>query len=261
MTPTQAAWRAIAVSPSAGRQMLATDSDPWTEWARAVCTMAMGDYAGAFHRLRPIAAEATEVAGLAAAALASGLRQLDEHAAAVAWDERAMAGPAAARLDGLIGRAADDVGLLDPGAAAGWLQLAEPLQVTWRDRIRYHWVATEVALSLGELSGAVVAADRALAAARRTGSPRHLLKSALFRAVCEVQTEVRVRQVREVLDAAEVMSLPPLVWPAVVVIGDRARPREQRAGAEATAFIRDHLPPGVGGGWLARSDVSGLLAG
>lgn len=104
MTLEQVAWSAVLAAPNAGLELLGGRRDRWAQWSRAVCVMAAGDYAGAMNCFESLRGGDDEVAGLAAAAIASGLRRLDEHAAAIPFDERAATMPGRAGSDGLWAR-------------------------------------------------------------------------------------------------------------------------------------------------------------
>jgi hypothetical protein len=128
----------------------------------------------------------------------------------------------AARIDALVGLAADAVGLGDPAGAERLLAAAAPALAahpSWRPTTRAGWVRAELALVRGRPTEAVAPAEAALAAAGRGGSRRHLLKSrivlAVARSVAGVMT--RAAAVTE-LDAAAAecagLGLLPLCWPA-----------------------------------------------
>ncbi len=259
--PRAAAWRACRRAPRAGLADLADRDDPWATWARAVLVMSCGDYGGAIAPLESLADQGDpELAGLACARIASGLRQIDEHAAAVAWDERAMATAGSAVTDGLVGRAADAVGAGAPDTAARFLAQARARATGDRDHIRIAWVACEIALLGGRPRHASDHADRALDLSRHLGSPRHIAKSTLFAAAARHGTDpLAARQLlaggwEEVRD----LHLRPLLWPMVLLLGSAATPPQRTAAAEAVTFIGAHLPPGAGAVWRARGDVARL---
>lgn len=253
-------WRAVFLPPRQGLELLVGHDDPLALWARGVCLMAGGDYDTAFAMFASVGPAGSEAAGLAAAAIASGLRQLDEHTAALDYDHVAADSPGAARVDGLIGTAADRIGLGDRAAARQALDRAEPHLVDWRDRVRFDWVSAEWALLTGAPHDAVRHCEAALAAARAAGSLRHRVKSALFLAVAHdtLAPGSGAAQLHGVVAEAAAARLRPLVWPAVLVLADRADEWEREAAREAVAHIGDHLPPGTGSRWggyaLRRSD-------
>ena len=200
------------------------------------------------------------VAAHAAVTRAAHLRQLGGHAAARSWDARGLrlaiaAGGAApdrgsarggspggrgtpgggvaagsddgtdaeaARIDALVGLAADAVGLGDPAGAERLLAAAAPALAahpSWRPATRAGWVRAELALVLGRPAEAVAPAEAALAAAGRGGSRRHVLKSRIVLAVARSAAGVMTpaAAVTE-LDAAAAecagLGLLPLCWPA-----------------------------------------------
>ena len=173
------------------------------------------------------------VAAHAAVALASHRRQQGGHAAARVLDARALALAAAAPDDGdprpdgtdvlgafvdaLVGLAADAVGLGDTAGAVRLLDAAAARRHPgWRPAVRAGWVRAETALLTGRAGDAVASADEALRAARAAGSPRHVLKSRLVRAVAEAVRHpdaVVLAELDALVDFA-VPGWPPLEWPA-----------------------------------------------
>ena len=201
------------------------------------------------------------VAAHAAVTRAAHLRQLGGHAAARSWDARglrlAAASPdrgsagggsprrrgtacggvacgvagtvpcdgtdvGAARIDALVGLAADAIGLGDPGGAERLLAAAAPVLAahpSWRPATRAGWVRAELALVRGRPAEAVAPAEAALTAAGRGGSRRHVLKSRIVLAVARSAAGVvtPAAAVTE-LDAAAAecagLGLLPLCWPA-----------------------------------------------
>jgi hypothetical protein len=263
VTERRRALAGLALAPEEARADLAGCGDAWARWGDAVALMACGSYRSAFATLTPLTDHAdTELAGMAAAALASGLRQLDEHPAAVSWDERACGSAGQALVDGRIGLAADAVGLGHPDEAARHLDRAVALAGGWRDRTRVSWVRTEVALMRQDWMQAQAQATQALEEATAVPSPRHVVKSQMFLAVVRrhLRPEAGIALLHETVAAGRAMRLRPLIWPAVVVLGTDATPAERRGGAEAAGHIAAHLPEGHGLGWSRRPDVLRLRA-
>ena len=246
-------------------------SDPWSEWARAVLVMSVGDLCGAFDLLEPLAkSDDREVAGLACARIASGLRQIDEHAAAVGWDEKAMGAEGQAVLDGLIGRAADQVGAGDAVGAARFLAEAQPRCRTMRDDVRVAWVACEISLMKGQYRVAAAHGERAHKVSVAMGSPRHIVKSQLFWAATDhaaataAPTEPTASNdpffslLHRGYARARALSLRPLLWPMVSVLGEDASDEQRQVAGQAVGYICDHLPPGRGMRWSDREDIVSL---
>jgi len=216
--------------------------------------------AAELERLAADPAVPRRVAAHAAVTRAAHLRQLGGHAAARSWDARGLrlaiaAGGAApdrgsarggspggrgtpgggvaagsddgtdaeaARIDALVGLAADAIGLGDPTGAERLLAAAAPALAahpSWRPATRAGWVRAELALVLGRPAEAVAPAEAALAAAGRGGSRRHVLKSRIVLAVARSAAGVMTpaAAVTE-LDAAAAecagLGLLPLCWPA-----------------------------------------------
>lgn len=167
-------------APLAGLAALSGRDDPWSRWATGALLMSLGDFGTAWTHLVEIARIDDEVGGMACARLGSGLRQMQEHRAATAWDRRAQASSGQAVVDGLIGEAADWVGLGRPADAASRLAEARTLAATWRDHVRVGWVSTEIALLRGDTPAAVSSAQSSLRQSEEANSPRHIVKSELF---------------------------------------------------------------------------------
>ncbi len=254
------AWAAMRQSPQQGLATIGSRRDPWSDWARGVLAMATGTFDRSFDILMPLCEIGGEVAGLACARIASGLRQIDEHAAAVDWDERAVAGEGQAVTDGLIGRAADAVGAGDQRLAAHQLSRAHRRVGQMRDEVRVAWVACEISLLKGHFAVAAAHAERSHRLSKTMGSPRHVVKSALFwaAAVRPLDHDLAFELLDRAYGRAKGLALRPLLWPLVAVLGDEAS-REQRVEAgQAVRYIHTHLPPGYGGNWAQRADIAEL---
>lgn len=234
--------------------------DEWARWAEAVNRMAAGDYAGAwlcFAEL--VASDNSEIAGLSSAARASGLRQLGAHAEAVEHDDRAISTRGIGVLDGLIGRAADEIGLGQPDRCRHYLaranqMLAQTPEQRSRGRTRIGWVTAEVALVRGE--PAVAPAQSALDAARDLKSPRHILKSRLIRGVAlrEAGDPAGDAELLAVLHGAADLGIRTLVWPAALALDGRLPEDLRYRAAEAVAYIRTRVPRGRFDSWVAGTD-------
>lgn len=250
------AWAAVRRTPADGMALVGGTDDPWACWARGVLLLARGDFVRSFGLLRGPARRTDELGALSCARIASGLRQIDDHHQAIAWDARAARTPVA---DGVIGLAADHVGTQDPAGAARLLVGVRPAGT--RDVIRRSWVACEIALARGRTRAAVVHAERALRVSRSWG-PRHELKSTLFlaAAVQDHDPERSRRMLRPALAAATRAQLWPLVWPMVAVLGEDADVAETAAAARAVGHIAARLPAQAGERWLARPDIARWLA-
>lgn len=254
------AWTAVTRAPQVALATVADRPDPWSRWASAVSTMAVGDYASAMAALLPLTDRDDEVGGLACARIAAGLRQIDEHASAVSWDERAMQSVGRAVTDGLIGRAADAVGLADPAVAAEHLGAARERAAGLRDEIRVSWVAEEICLLNDQYHLALAHGERAHRLALSLGSPRHIVKSALFVGAAGRATGAAgtVGLLNVAYGRAEALALRPLLWPIVTVLGEDASPDQWTAAGRAVRYIHGHLPDGYGARWAGRADIGTL---
>lgn len=134
----------------------------------------------------------------------------------------------AARIDALVGLAADAVGLGVPAAAARLLDAAERAaqgHPSWRPVVRLAWVRAELALSTGRAADAVAPATSAVAIAVAAGSARHVLKSRIVLVVARgAAGVVGPAAAVEELDAIGVecdrLGLLPLHWPCALAAAD-----------------------------------------
>jgi hypothetical protein len=170
---------------------------------------------------------------------AAHLRQLGGHAAARRWDARGLAiatttepawrsrpvgDPAgldlqAARLDALIGLAADAIGLGELETADRLLHRVERdivRHISWRLSVRLSWVRAELALSRGRPNEAVRCAGRAVDRARSQGAVRHEIKSELILLVSESAAGIAggeaVNRLNALAQRAEKAGLRTLEW-------------------------------------------------
>jgi len=265
--------------------------DPEERWLVAVALGGQGYYAAAAAELERLAADPAvplRVAAHAAVTRAAHLRQLGGHAVARSWDARGLrlataapVGPAqddgtdvgaalvgsahgdgtdagAARIDALVGLAADAVGLGDPAGAERLLAAAGPALAThpsWRPATRAGWVRAELALVRGTPAAAVAPAETALAAARRGGSRRHVLKSRIVLAVAQSAARVTTAEAAVTeLDAAAAecagLGLLPLCWPADLAALDLT----QAPAAQPQIRINDRVASTAGSALGGRPD-------
>ncbi len=151
---------------------------------------------------------------------------------------------AAARIDALVGLAADAVGLGDPATARRLLDRAAPALAahsSWRPGVRAGWVRAELALVLGRPTEAVPPAEAALRGARRGGSARHVLKSRIVLAVAAgaagtLDAPSAVAELDAAAAECAAAGLLPLVWPAALAADDlRLRINDQVASMTGSA--------------------------
>jgi hypothetical protein len=231
---------------------------PVARWLAAVALGARGRYAAASALLAGLHGQPGVDAGVrahAAVTRAAHLRQAGGHLAARRWDGLGLAlattlpgtasrsAPhgsgsgsdgatsagldlAAARVDALLGLAADAIGLADPELAERLLRLAEPSALehpSWRPAVRWHWVRAELALSLDLPEPAVELARRALAGARAAGAVRHEVKSAIVLAVAEAgagrETEKVIADLGVLSERTRQTGLWTLEWPIQLLLG------------------------------------------
>lgn len=250
-------------------------------WLLGVCLGASGRYGGALDVLDPLTTSARTpegrvLGGLAAATVASIHRQLGRHSVAQGYDEMALEssqGAGEAGFDGLLGLAADAVGLGDADVAAARLAeagaLAQERPDWWRQRVRMGWVSAEVALLTDRPDEAALTAGRAVELAEHSGAPRHVAKGLLFLGVAQLgagRTGEATAALRRAALLAENLGTLPLQWPVRAVLGalvaDSDEAESQRclaAARSAVEAIAADLPEDLRTQWLARPDVDTLL--
>ncbi len=214
-------------------------------WLVAVALGGQGRYAAAAAVLEDLLTAPgvpPAVAAHAAVTLAAHRRQLGGHGAARYWDsvglrlaDAAPAGPPdadgtdalAARVDALVGLAADAIGTGAAGAAQRLLDAAAEAgrgHPAWRPAARLAWVRAELALLRGDAAAAVVPACAAVELATAGGSVRHVLKSRIVHAVASVVAGGDPGEALVALDAAadeaDRAGLLSLVWPARYAAAD-----------------------------------------
>jgi hypothetical protein len=240
---------------------------PLERWLVAVALGGQGHYAAAAALLQALLADArvpVAVAAHAAVTLAAHRRQLGGHAAARPLDAlglrlaasapRCRAAPdpagdpawdqAAARIDALVGLAADAVGTGDREQARRLLDAAEAAAAdhpSWRPRARIGWVRAESALLGGDAEAAVAPARDALTLSVRGGSIRHTIKSrsvlAVARSLAGADAADALAEMDAAGDDAERLGLLPLVWPARLAAADLV----ERASEELVTANERHL--------------------
>ncbi len=227
---------------------------PWRDrWLAGVALGGQGHYARAAALLRPLSRDPDPVAAaLAGATLASHLRQLGGHGPARRLDAEAarrLAGPAirqrrdedggdraGARVDVLLGLAADAIGLHRPAEARRLHEAATRAaggggRVGWRVTVRVEWVATELALATGDPTAAVGCAQRALAAATAVRATRHTVKSTMMLGAALTSGGTPDGRSRAedlltgALDASLTRGMLPLAWPCALLLADLAPDR------------------------------------
>jgi hypothetical protein len=163
----------------------------------------------------------------------------------------------AARVDALLGLAADAIGLADLELADRLLRLAEPAAAehpSWRPGVRWHWVRAELALSQNRPEPAIEWARPALARATAAGAVRHQVKSALVLAAAEAGAGSPPERVIAVLsklsERTRRSGLWTLEWPIQLMLAglvepidlDRSTTHRSRA-AQIVWTIRRHSDP------------------
>jgi hypothetical protein len=235
------------------RPVSLADPVPRRRWLAAVVLGGQGRYAAAATLLERLWCDRNATVAVrahAAVTRAAHLRQLGGHAAARGWDARGLAlatgvdrsagagvderptdpeglGREAARLDALVGLAADALGLGALGTAdrlLGRVEREDVKQISWRPSVRLSWVRAELDLARGRPEAAAAWADRAVALSREAGAVRHEIKSEIISAVAASATGVSrvipVNRLNELAERAADGRLDTLEWVARCVLGD-----------------------------------------
>ena len=240
--------------------------DGASAWATAVDLGARGYAAAARTALDELVRETSDprVASLALSTRASLVRQAGGHAAARADDGRACRLVAesardtddhwafAAWIDGLIGLAADGLGVGDFGASRALLARAGRLLADredrageWitdgRGRLRHAWVQTELALFSGDTAGAVEPRQRALDLVVDAPSPRHVIKTELIGAAVTAahgDTRTAAAIAADCENRCITWGLLPLQWAAATMLAGVGADPHDAAGRARTAADR-----------------------
>lgn len=220
---------------------------PGARWLTAVALGARGRYAAAAALLDALlrAPEVPRaVRAHAAVTRAAHLRQMGGHAAARRWDALGLAlatepaavpapsgtqavvpgdpglDVAAARVDALLGLAADALGLGEVAVAARLVRAAEPVAAahpSWRPAVRWRWVAAELALCRDCPDRAAALAAGAVALSDSAGATRHHLKSELLLAVAEAglgrHPATLIERLTALTERTKRSGLCTLIWP------------------------------------------------
>jgi hypothetical protein len=223
-------------------------------WLAAVVLGARGRYAAAYALLSGVLADPgapATVRAHAAVTRAAHLRQLGGHTEARRWDAMGLAlatdpagvsearsfdrsaqrdgkpggvwdrdlGRDAARLDALIGLAADAIGIGDLPIADRLLNRVEReilRHSSWRSSVRLSWVRAELALSQQCPAEAAEWAARAVRGAGAAGAVRHEIKSELVLIVAEsaagVAADDAVSRLNLLTEKVRHAQLRPLEW-------------------------------------------------
>lgn len=212
-------------------------------WLVAVVLGGQGRYAAAAAELGRLLADPAvppAVAAHAAVTRAAHRRQQGGHGAARRDDALGLrlaaaagtagAGPDgtdawAARIDALVGLAADAVGVGSVSAADRLLAAAHRAAAghpSWRPAVRLGWVRAELALVTGRAGSAVGPAAAALAGSRSAGAARHVLKSRLVLAVARGAAGAgdAVQELDAIAVECATLGLAPLQWPCELAAAD-----------------------------------------
>ncbi|WP_430333681.1 hypothetical protein [Rhodococcus sp. ACT016] len=257
--------RDVAFGPDPGRNPLPAPGDPFGRWLRAVALGGQGRYARARAELEVVrrSTASPAIVSLAASTQASLLRQLGSHALAAGYDGTALAlvgttpvgNPSdaglwhEARCDALTGLAADALGcgrlalghrLLERCAA--YLDDRGDADGLWRQHVRLHWVAAEIALASGDFATATTHAQAAVDRSADGPSVRHRVKSALLFAAAATgrpTSDLALETAERVEADSAAHGLVPLRWAAAMLV-DGVRP------STAARAVRDECAAEIG---------------
>lgn len=247
-------------------------------WLRGVALGACARYGEALEVVDEISPGVPEYS-MARSLRGSLLRQLGVHDLAAVADREAMGSAATpgAAIEAMTGLAADAVGLQDSVTASSTIAQAGSLlgrvsaasrQVWWRHQVRVEWVGCEIALLRSETVPALGHAQAALTLAEDANAPRHVAKSLLFVAVCQIENgelEQAIPNLRRCLMLCAPMDFGAVAWPAHAVLAALLKPtdaqtagRHFEAADEITARIAAGLNGELGRRWRERADILAL---
>lgn len=282
VTPAVAAHAAVTLG--AHRRQLGGHAAArrWDALGLRIATAACRAGAGANRGWCAVAPDGAGLTGAVEASHATGATDVI-HAAHAPGDPGPDPGldAPAARVDALVGLAADALGTVDlpgahrllaaadrlldaqagppPGAATPDAPVPAPRRSPpagpWRPRVRAHWVRAELALVEGRAADAVGPAEAALALARGAGARRHAVKSRIVLAVARAAADPDAvpEAVAELATAREEAAdhrLLPLVWPAALACADLLRFAAPAASSglhhtamDTVSILKDYADP------------------
>lgn len=194
-----------------------------------------------------LADERVSVRALGAALVASHRRDLGDHACARFHDEQALRAWHQTRapfdwpyVDLLINRAADAIGLGDPGDAEQWLSLADRLAEHGdaRTTVRRGWVQADLALARQDPGDARRVLDELDLPLARLRSARHRIKTRLLHGIvlARLGEDAAARvELGRVLDEATKDGWGSIVWPAALALHRIEIDPQRRADCLITA--------------------------
>lgn len=247
---------------------------PFDHLLTAIVLGARGRYAAAATLLSGLRrCDDLVIASLAMSTFASHRRQLGGHDAARGLDGAAFAlamraadgsadtedpdglDVAGARVDALLGLAADNLGAGRLTAARRSLDRAMKVPTGWRGRLRAEWVTAELALASGRPDEAIEPAEKAFAMSAGQRSRRHFVKSRLVLAATlsvglpagdSTGRERANGLVTAALRDAEKSELNSLIWPACEIaagIEGQLREKYRFRGAQVLHAVLLHADP------------------
>ncbi|MBV9515819.1 MAG: hypothetical protein JO280_17550 [Mycobacteriaceae bacterium] len=250
-----------AFGDNPARWPLPVATTPHERWLRAVAAGAQGRYGTATAELAALRrqVQSGRLASLGHSTTASFLRQLGGHREARRHDGRALAAAGSdpeAVVDAVVGLAADALGIRRFAASAALLDRARPVidasPGPARSRLRWQWVAAELAMVRGQGDDAVRHAERAGELAGHQPSTRHVVKTqvVLAAALCSAGRIAEAQSAAEdVLSASRGLGLVPLQWAAASLLVDIG---SNNLPADDVAAIRDECAEAIrhaGGVW------------
>jgi hypothetical protein len=261
--------RALATgldAPSAGR----------ARWLLGVARSTAGLLGSAIAGLQASLDDAGPLQAEVAATVAAVHRQLDDHRAALDWDQRAAALARDLGADDpwpALGLAADAIGLDDAKAAAEHLAQAEPLverAARWRARLRHDALSAQLDLLAGRTGAAVTRAGALVAEAERMVAPATVAQALLLEGAARAQLrdELALLVLGRAAALAGTLEAAPVAWPAHALLAAIQAGRGQSAAAVASlagagrwvATIAADLPEPARTRWLARPQIAAILA-
>jgi hypothetical protein len=215
---------------------------------------------------------AGDLAAEVAAAVAAVHRQLDDHHAALGWDQHAAALAAPDDPWPALGLAADAIGLGDADLAARHLGEVEPLvdkAGRWRVRLRHDALSVQLDLLAGRAEAAATRAGALVGEAERVVAPATVAQILLLEgaARAELGDEFALMVLGRAAALAGTLEAAPVAWPAHALLA-ALHARRGRPDAAAAALvdagrwvdtIAVDLPEAARVRWLARPQLAAIL--
>jgi hypothetical protein len=242
-------------------------------WLLGMARSTAGLLGSAMAGLEASLPEAGDLGAEVAAAVAAIHRQLDDHRAALDWDQRAAALAAPDDPWPALGLAADAIGLGDEDLAARHLAELEAMVEKagrWRVRLRYDALSVQLDLLAGRTEAAATRAGALVEEAERLVAPATVAQILLLEGAARAQLadEFALVVLGRAAALAGTLEAAPVAWPAHALLAamharrgrsDAATAALVAAGTWVSTIAAD-LPEEARARWLARPQLAAIVA-